>query len=90
MNTSPYNCASTPNESNLLRSLFTRQQVSDLVQDYMDFVGDRLTIHQLYGSPAYDITIETDDPQVIEDRNLMNISKCIFECILPIHCKMSN
>lgn len=43
-------------------------QVSDLVQDYMDFVGDRLTIHQLYGSPAYDITIETDDPQVIEDR----------------------
>lgn len=43
-------------------------QVSDLVQDYMDFVGDRLTIHQLYGSPAYDITIDTDDPQVIEDR----------------------
>ena len=24
-------------------------QVSDLVQDYMDFIGDRLTIHQLYG-----------------------------------------
>lgn len=43
-------------------------QISDLVQDYMDFVGDRLTIHQLYGSPAYDITIDTDDPQVIEDR----------------------
>lgn len=43
-------------------------QVSDVVQDYMDFVGDRLTIHQLYGSPAYDITIDTDDPQVIEDR----------------------
>ena len=43
-------------------------QVSDLVQDYMDFVGDRLTIHQLYGSPAFDITIDTDDPQVIEDR----------------------
>lgn len=43
-------------------------QVSDLVQDYMDFVGDRLTIHQLYGSPAYDVTIDTDDPQVIEDR----------------------
>lgn len=43
-------------------------QVSDLVQDYMDFVGDRLTIHQMYGSPAYDVTIDTDDPQVIEDR----------------------
>ena len=43
-------------------------QVSDLVQDYMDFVGDRLTIHQLYGSPSYDITIDTDDPQTIEDR----------------------
>ena len=43
-------------------------QVSDLVQDYMDFVGDRLTIHQLYGSPAYDVTIDTDDPQIIEDR----------------------
>lgn len=43
-------------------------QVSDLVQDYMDFVGDRLTIHQLYGAPAFDITIDTDDPQIIEDR----------------------
>lgn len=43
-------------------------QTSDLVQDYMDFVGDRLTIHQMYGSPAYDITIDTDDPQEIEDR----------------------
>lgn len=43
-------------------------QASDLVQDYMDFIGDRLTIHQLYGSPAYDITIETDDPQEIIDR----------------------
>jgi hypothetical protein len=43
-------------------------QVSDFTQDYMDFVGDRLTIHQLYGSPAYDIEIDTDDPQVIEDR----------------------
>ena len=43
-------------------------QVSDLIQDYMDFVGDRLTIHQLYGSPSYDITIDTDDPNVIEDR----------------------
>lgn len=43
-------------------------QTSDLVQDYMDFIGDRLTIHQLYGSPAFDITIDTDDPQVIEDR----------------------
>jgi hypothetical protein len=43
-------------------------QVSDLLQDYMDFVGDRLTVHQLYGSPAYDIEIDSDDPQVIQDR----------------------
>ena len=43
-------------------------QASDLVQDYMDFIGDRLTIHQMYGSPAYDITIDTDDPQEIEER----------------------
>lgn len=43
-------------------------QVSDVIQDYMDFAGDRFTIHQLYGSPAYDITIDTDDPDVIEAR----------------------
>jgi hypothetical protein len=43
-------------------------QISDVLQDYMDFVGDRLTIHQLYGSPAYDVEIDTDDPQVIEDK----------------------
>lgn len=43
-------------------------QVSDLIQDYMDFTGDRLTIHQMYGSPAYDITIDTDDVDVIENR----------------------
>lgn len=44
------------------------KQTSDLVQDYMDFVGDRLTIHQLYGSPTYDITIDTDNPDIIQDR----------------------
>lgn len=43
-------------------------QSSDLVQDFMGFVGDRLTIHQLYGSPVYDITIDTDNPEVIENR----------------------
>lgn len=43
-------------------------QTSDILQDYMAFVGDRLTIHQLYGSPVYDITIDTDDPQKIQDR----------------------
>lgn len=43
-------------------------QVSDVLQDYMDFVGDRLTTHQLYGSPAYDITIDSDDPEIITDR----------------------
>lgn len=43
-------------------------QVADLVEDYMDFVGDRFTVHQMYGSPVYDISIDTDDPQVIIDR----------------------
>lgn len=44
------------------------KQVFDILPDYMNFVGDRLTIHQLYGSPAYDITIDTDDNQTIEKR----------------------
>lgn len=44
------------------------KQGSDYVQDYENFVGDRFTVHEIYGSPAYDITIKTDDPQVIEDR----------------------
>lgn len=43
-------------------------QIYDVLQDYLDFVGDRLSIHQMYGSPMYDITIDTDDPQVIADR----------------------
>lgn len=43
-------------------------QIDSLLDDYMSFVGDRLTIHQLYGSPAYDITIDTDDEKVITDR----------------------
>lgn len=42
--------------------------VYDIINDYMGFVGDRLTIHQLYGSPIYDITIETDNKQDIIDR----------------------
>lgn len=41
---------------------------SDILQDYFGFVGDRLTVHQLYGSPIYDITIDTDNPQDIIDR----------------------
>lgn len=44
------------------------KQIFDIIADYMNFVGDRLTIHQFYGSPAYDITIDTDDTQVITDR----------------------
>lgn len=44
------------------------KQIFDLLSDYMNFVGDRMTVHQLYGSPAYDITIDTDDPQVIINR----------------------
>lgn len=44
------------------------KQIFDIIPDYMNFIGDRLTIHQLYGSPAYDIEIDTDDPQVITNR----------------------
>lgn len=44
------------------------KQIFDLLSDYMNFVGDRMTVHQLYGSPAYDITIDTDDPNVIVER----------------------
>lgn len=44
------------------------KQIFDIMPDYMNFVGDRLTIHQLYGSPAYDIEIDTDDPNVITNR----------------------
>lgn len=38
------------------------------VNEYMDFRQDRNTIHQLYGSPAYDIEIDTEDTNVIEKR----------------------
>lgn len=44
------------------------KQVFDAVAEYMNFVGDRLTIHQMYGSPSYDIEIDTDDVNVIEKR----------------------
>lgn len=44
------------------------KQAADYVQDYENFVGDRFTVHEIYGSPAYDITINTDDPEVIENR----------------------
>lgn len=44
------------------------KQVFSVISAYMNFVNDRLTIHQIYGSPAYDITIDTDDPTVIINR----------------------
>lgn len=44
------------------------KQIFDIIPDYMNFVGDRLTIHQMYGSPAYDITIDTEDPAEITKR----------------------
>ena len=47
-------------------SCFT--QTYGVLCDYMDFRGDRLLIHQMYGSPMFDITIDTDDPQKIRDR----------------------
>lgn len=56
------------NDSSEIYGTSDFKQVFDLLPDYMNFVGDRMTVHQLYGSPAYDITIDTDDPQVIMDR----------------------
>lgn len=44
------------------------KQAINVLQDYDDFAGDRFTVHQLYGSPAFDITIDTDDPDKIEER----------------------
>lgn len=38
------------------------------LNDYMDFVGDRLNIHQIYGSPMIDIEIDTDDQDKIDQR----------------------
>ena len=56
------------NDSSEIYGTSDFKQIFDLLSDYMNFVGDRMTVHQLYGSPAYDITIDTDDPQVIMDR----------------------
>lgn len=44
------------------------RQIFNIVNEYMDFRTDRLAIHQLYGSPMFDIEIDTNDPQVIMDR----------------------
>lgn len=44
------------------------RQVYGTINDYMDFRGDRALIHQNYGSPMFDIEIDTDDPDVITDR----------------------
>lgn len=44
------------------------RQVFQVLNEYMDFRGDRLAIHQTYGSPAWDISIDTDDPDVITRR----------------------
>lgn len=44
------------------------RQSYGVINDYMDFRGDRMAIHQLYGSPSYDIEIDTDDPEVIAGR----------------------
>lgn len=44
------------------------RQVYGALNDYMDFMGDRLSIHQNYGSPMFDICIDTDDPTTITNR----------------------
>jgi hypothetical protein len=44
------------------------RQVYGVLNDYMDFISDRLAIHQNYGSPMFDICIDTDDPTTITNR----------------------
>lgn len=44
------------------------RQIFNITNEYMDFRSDRLAIHQLYGSPMFDIEIDTEDPSVIMDR----------------------
>jgi len=44
------------------------RQSYGVVNDYMDFRGDRMNIQSLYGSPMFDITIDTDDPEKITKR----------------------
>lgn len=44
------------------------RQVYGVINDYMDFRADRMAIHQMYGSPMFDIQIETDDPELIANR----------------------
>jgi len=44
------------------------RQSYGVINDYMDFRGDRMTIQSLYGSPMFDIEIDTDDPEKITSR----------------------
>lgn len=44
------------------------RQAYPVINDYMDFRSDRMTIHQMYGSPMFDIEIDTDDEKIIEKR----------------------
>jgi len=44
------------------------RQAYPYLNDYSEFLSDRLDIHHRYASPAYDITIDTEDPQKIQDR----------------------
>lgn len=44
------------------------RQVYSTVNEYMDFRSDRLAIHQMYGSPMFDIEIDTEDDKYIEQR----------------------
>lgn len=44
------------------------RQVYGSLNEYMDFRSDRLAIHQMYGSPMFDIEIETEDDKYIEKR----------------------
>jgi hypothetical protein len=43
-------------------------QVYPDLMKYMDFRSDRMSMHQMYGSPAYDISIETNDDDTIKKR----------------------
>jgi len=50
------------NSSAEVRGTSDFRQTYGAINDYIDFVSDRLDIHSVYGSPMFDVTIESDGP----------------------------
>lgn len=56
------------NSSSEIHGTSDFRQLYEKIYDYMNFRSDRLAIHELYGSPMFDIEIDTDNPDVITRR----------------------